>query len=113
MRARLPLSQQKLQRLRQPPGPVGFRVLCPFRLEIAQGVLAVTLAAEQAVQRTRVLQRAGPLRRADVEIETATRRPRPLHEAQDFLAAKPDRRADDRGAAERGRPPEEVVQADQ
>src|SRR4030095_956867 len=71
-----------------------------------EGVLPVALAPEQAVEHAGVLQRAGALGRADVEIDPPAGLARAIDEAENRAAGEPARRADHRRAAERRRPAE-------
>src|SRR5262245_24404437 len=69
----LSLAEQEFQRLRQSPCPVGLAVLVSFGLDVAQRLLPIALAPQQAVEHARVLQRAGAFVRPDVEIDAAAR----------------------------------------
>src|SRR5438046_881920 len=82
MDRRLSFPQQKLQRLRQSPGPVRFTVLVTLKLHVAQGIGLIALSQEHPVERATVAQFTGPFVGADVEIDPSARRPCSLHVAQ-------------------------------
>src|SRR5437763_14971110 len=102
--------QQELQRVRQPPRPVGFAVAAARGLDVAQQLGArlpppESLSHEEAPEPAGVAQRARAFLRSGVEIDPPAERARALNVLKDPALTEPERRAHRGGAPDDGRAP--------